>query len=87
MIYSVIAPYSYVLPILDYGAGPTEYAAHHLYVRATTKRRAMWLALRAWRRQFRTGKMNYKDVPPCIDEGDFPLKHIKAEATDHWEIT
>lgn len=47
------AEYGTVIPILDYGEGPTEYGRDVLYVRCASRQRAKVLALRAWRRQNR----------------------------------
>lgn len=45
------AEYGTVVPVLDFGEGPTEYGRDCLYVRARSAKRAKVLMVRAWRRR------------------------------------
>ena len=50
--YLVISPeYGEVVPILDYGVGPMEYASDVIRVDAPNKRAARVLAVRTWRKE------------------------------------
>lgn len=53
-------PYDYTEPVLDYGEGPTTTERDVLVVRCRTRSRARVLALRAWRRRFRTGRDHWQ---------------------------
>lgn len=69
----VSAEYGTVIPVLDFGEGPTEYGRDMLYVRATSKKRAKILMVRAMRRRLPPWKR-----PDWLSEGN-PFRGMKAE--------
>ena len=60
--------YGTVIPIMDYGEGPTEYGRDCIYVKlcSPSKHRARVLALRAFRRQ-KAKFLDYDDENPFTD--------------------
>lgn len=73
--YWVISPeYGTVIPILDDGTGPTEYACDVIKVDAPSRRAARVLAVRAWRKEAKwKGQLNY-----CFNDEN-PYKGLKVE--------
>lgn len=52
-VYMVYGPeYGVVIPLLDFGMGPTEWGRDVVHVFTTTKKRAKVLALRVFRKQY-----------------------------------
>lgn len=74
--YLAITPYTYTEPILEDGSGPTYDESSVLFVYARTKRRARYLALRAWTRQ---AKRRPREAPDFLKDDGNPFAAIKVE--------
>lgn len=73
------AEYGTVIPVLDYGQGPTEWGRDVLYVRARSAARAKVLMVRAFRRRIPSG-YRWKKAP-WLDDGN-PFRGMKAVRCD-----
>ena len=79
-LYLAVNRYTYTEPILDDGSGPTTDEAHVLVIRATSKRRAQVLAIRAWRRAVRQKRIGWRERPTFIDDASLnPFREVQVE--------
>ncbi len=71
------AEYGTVVPVLDFGEGPTEYGRDCQYVRTRTTHRAKVLFLRAQRRLYQL-----RSKPGWMDDGN-PFNGMIVERIDN----
>ena len=80
--YLVTSPLTYTERILEDGSGPTYHELAVLFVRTTSKRKAKYLAVLAWRRSKAAGRPIGGGIPDAIADNENPFRGMRVEIVD-----